>query len=96
MSKKEAYQQKLQAQLAGWRADIDKLKAKADEAGADAKIKLNRQAEDLQSKLDAAESKLDELGDASEDAWEAMKSGVENSFHEAGEGFKAAAAKFTG
>ena len=34
MSMKEAYEQKLQAQLDEWSAEIDKLKAKADGAEA--------------------------------------------------------------
>jgi len=33
MSEKELYQQKLQAQLDEWKAEIDKLKAKAAGAG---------------------------------------------------------------
>jgi hypothetical protein len=36
MSMKEAYEQKLQAQLDEWGAEIDKLKAKSDNAEADA------------------------------------------------------------
>ena len=36
MGMKEAYQQKLEAQLDEWTADINKMKAKADKADADA------------------------------------------------------------
>ena len=43
MSDKKLYQQKMQAQLDEWRAEIEKLKAKASRASADAQMKMNKQ-----------------------------------------------------
>ncbi|MFA7083700.1 MAG: hypothetical protein WC141_04095 [Arcobacteraceae bacterium] len=40
MQDKELYEQKKQAQLDEWKADIDKLKAKASMMNADAQIKI--------------------------------------------------------
>jgi hypothetical protein len=40
---KEAYVQKFQAQIKEWNADLDKLQAKAQNAEADTKIKLDEQ-----------------------------------------------------
>jgi len=45
MSLKDAYVQKLQAKSDEWHAEIDKLKAKADSAKADAKIEYYKQIE---------------------------------------------------
>jgi hypothetical protein len=38
MNEKELYQQKKQAQLDEWKAEVDKLKAKASGASADAQM----------------------------------------------------------
>jgi hypothetical protein len=61
MNRKEAYQKKLQAQLDEWSAEIDKLKAKADNAEADAQIEYYKQIEALRTMLKSADSKLTEL-----------------------------------
>jgi hypothetical protein len=42
MGLKEAYQEKLEAQLKGWSGKITELQAKAKMAKADAKIELNK------------------------------------------------------
>ncbi len=41
MSDKKAYEEKQRAKLAEWRAEIDKLKAKAEQANAEMKIEYN-------------------------------------------------------
>ncbi|WPD22031.1 MAG: hypothetical protein SD837_17715 [Candidatus Electrothrix scaldis] len=54
MTMKEAYEQKLQAQLDVWSAEIDKLKAKANSAEADAQLNYQKHIEELQSKKEVA------------------------------------------
>ena len=49
MSMKEAYEQKQQAQLNEWDAQIKKLKAKADMAEADAQFEYYKQIKELLS-----------------------------------------------
>ncbi|MEC7118326.1 MAG: coiled coil domain-containing protein [Pseudomonadota bacterium] len=95
MSDKKLYQEKLQAQLDGWKADIDKLKSKAAEASADAKIELQKQIDGLEGRLEEGKVKLAELSDASHEAWESLKEGAESvwasiktSFHDAKDKFK--------
>lgn len=78
MSTKEQYQQKLQAQLDIWKADLDLLKAKAANATADAKIEMNHQAAELEVKLEEGKAKLAEFADAGHDAWESLKDGAES------------------
>ncbi|MDZ7721539.1 MAG: coiled coil domain-containing protein [candidate division KSB1 bacterium] len=78
MSEKELYQQKKQAQLDEWKAKVEKLKAKASGAGADAHLELNKQIEALKGKIESGKNKLAEIADASEDSWESIKDGVES------------------
>jgi multidrug resistance efflux pump len=93
--KRKAYEEKLDAQLAEWNAQIDLLRAKADKAKADAKIEYLKTIDSLQHKQDAAKAKLHELKTAGDEAWEDLKTGagkawneVEAAFHEAKSKFK--------
>lgn len=95
MGTKEQYQQKLQAQLDVWKADIERLKAKATEASAEAKIEMHKQADVLEAKLEEGKAKLAEFADASHDALESLKDSAESvwtsiksSFNDAKDKFK--------
>jgi uncharacterized coiled-coil DUF342 family protein len=77
MGLKEAYQEKLEAQLKEWSARISELKARADRASADAKIKLYQEVEDLKVRTDAAQQKLNEIKAASAEKWESLKAASE-------------------
>ena len=90
MRLKKIYQQKLEAQLDEWTADIDKMKAKADKVEADAQLEYYERIESLRRKQQAAQEKLQELSDASEDAWEDLKSGIELAWESLGEAVKSA------
>ncbi|KHE91831.1 MAG: hypothetical protein K8F52_03055 [Candidatus Scalindua rubra] len=50
MDDKELYQQKKQAQLDEWKAEIDKLKAKASGASADVQLEMNKQSRRLKAR----------------------------------------------
>lgn len=80
MSTQELYKQKFQAQLDEWKADIGKLKARAEIETADAQIAMHKQVETLEHGIDEAQKKLVELGAASEEAWESVKAGVESAW----------------
>jgi len=94
MSMKESYQQKLQAQLDGWSADIDKMKARADKAEADVKLEYYEKIEELREKQAAAKDKLTELTAASDDAWEDLKVGAESAWLSLGEAVQRATSRF--
>ena len=68
--KRKAYEEKFDAQLKEWSAQIALLKAKADTARAEAKIEYYKTIETLQGKQDAARTKLQELRNTGDDAWE--------------------------
>lgn len=81
MSTKEAYKQKIEAEVELAQAKLAKLKAEAKNSAADARIGYENQIEELEQKIGATKTKLRELSEASEEAWEHMKSGAENAWN---------------
>ena len=77
MNKKEAYEQKIQAQVDEWNAEILKLKAQAAKARADVQINYNNQIEELRQRKETVNEKLTQLKEASEESWEDLKVGIE-------------------
>ena len=94
MNDKQLYQQKMQARLDEWKAEVDKLKAKASGASADVQLDLNQQIRVLERSIDEGKVKLSELAEASEDAWESIKDGIESAWDSLKSGATDAAAKF--
>lgn len=94
MSDKEYYQQKLQAQLDEWKAELEKLKARAGGARADAKHEMSQHIEALEGQVERGKAKLSELLEASDDAWESIRDGVETSWKSLRSAFRDAASKF--
>ena len=94
MSDKTAYTRKLEAEIEEWNAEIDLLRAKAKSASADAQLDYEQQIDDLKSKRDEMEGKLQELNDASADAWEDVKRGVDRAWKDMSAAVDAAASRF--
>jgi len=94
MKDKELYQQKMQAQLDEWKADVDKLRARASRAGADTQLKMNAQISALDSNIAEGKARLSELSRAGEDAWESIREGVESAWDVLRSAVSDAAAKF--
>ena len=94
MSKKEAYEQKIEARLDEWKAEINQLKAKAQKAEADAQIRYYKQIEDIQAKQEAARKKLRALKNAGEDAWKDLKTGLDDALNRLGDAIKSATSHF--
>lgn len=80
--KRQAYQERREAQLREWAARIESLRAKADRAKAEAKIKYLEQIEAAESKLEVARARLKELVAASDEVWEELKEGVEEAWED--------------
>ena len=80
--KKQAYTEKYKAQIAEWEADVDKLKAKAAGASAEARIEYEEQLEALRQKTADQRRKLDELQQAGEDVVDELSKGFEAAWHE--------------
>jgi len=94
MSTKEAYKQKMEAELELAQAKLAEFKAQAKRSAADARIKHAKQADELEQKVDVTKAKLKELGEASDDAWEQLKVGVESAWGALSAAIRNAAAKF--
>jgi hypothetical protein len=94
MSTKEAYKQKIEAELELAQAKLAEFKAQAKSSAADARIKLAKQVDELEQKVDTTRAKLKELGEASDDAWEQLKVGVESAWGALSAAIRNAAAKF--
>ena len=94
MSEKSAYRQKLEARLDQWQAEIDKLQAKAVEAGADARVEYEDQVDSLRKQQDAAREKLKEFDEASGEAWKDLKQGIEKAWDDLSASVKKATDKF--
>ena len=92
--KRKAFEEKFDAQLKEWSAEIALLKAKADKAKAEVKIEYYKTLETLQGKQDVARTKLKELQSAGDDAWEDVKAGAENVWTEIKAVFQNAASRF--
>ena len=91
---KDEYTRKMHSKLDQWGAEIDALSAKADQAGAEARVEYHKQIADLHSKKDKARNQLTELENAGENAWEDMKSGVEAAWDSVGEAVNSAKSRF--
>ncbi len=96
MTDRELYLQKMQAQLDEWKAEVDKLKAKASGASADAQLEMKQQIQALDGKIEEGKAKLSELGEASEDAWDSIKEGMESAWDSLKSAVSDAATKFKG
>lgn len=73
MEIKEAYKQKMDAQLKEWSAQIDLLDARVENAGADIKIKRIEAMQALRVKQQLAAEKMLELEKSSGEAWGQIK-----------------------
>lgn len=94
MEMKDAYQDKMDARLREWQAKIDALKAKADQAEAEQKIKYYEEIESLRTKQQQMQKKLEELRKASSGAWDEVKAGVDVAWAELQDAAQRAMDKF--
>lgn len=94
MPDKDAYVQKMHAKLDEWNADIDKLKAKAENAKAESRLEYQKEIETLEQKRNEVEEKLAEVSRSSEGAWEDLKSGIQSAWDSMEEAFKSARSRF--
>jgi len=77
VSEKAAYRQKIEASMEEWNAEIDKIEARADRAGADMQLQYYEELKKLRALQEEAGRKLEQLEEAGNDAWEEFKSSVD-------------------
>ncbi len=73
MERREAYQQKIEAQFREWDAKLDVLEATADKAKAEARIEYQKKIEELKAKKEELSATLRELSRGGETAFENLK-----------------------
>lgn len=73
MEIKDAYKQKLVAQLKEWSAQINLLEAKVENAGADIEIEHAEALQGLHAKQRKAAENMKELEKSSSETWEHVK-----------------------
>ena len=94
MEIKDAYKQKMSAQLKEWTAQINLLEAKIENAGADIKVKSADVLKELKIKQHAAAEKMKELEKASEHAWDQIKDTADKLWDDLKHGIADAHSKF--
>ncbi len=94
MGMKEAYEQKLQAQLDEIALEIEKLNIKANKAEADTKLEYYKEIDNLKALQEQAKIKLDNIKTASGDAWEDLKTGMDSAWQSLSEAVKSANSRF--
>jgi predicted nuclease with TOPRIM domain len=94
MSEVELYQEKYQAKLDEWEADIIKLKAKARQEQSAASIQMQHKIDALEAKHALLKEKLSTLSDNSNSAWREIKSGIEKAGSDLSGSIKAAVHTF--
>ncbi len=85
---KQAYIDKMDAQIRQWQAEVDKLKAKAKEAKASAEIEGGHKIEDLKTRMESVQANLDALRQKGEDTWSDMKARVDSAAAELSNGIE--------
>jgi uncharacterized coiled-coil DUF342 family protein len=75
---KESYQQKIQAQLDEWRAEIDRLKEKARKASTEGKHKYQESIDSLELKMNEGKTKLKDLRESTDEAWDSIREGADS------------------
>ncbi|MGY6634745.1 MAG: sll1863 family stress response protein [Alkalilacustris sp.] len=91
---REAYVEKLKAQIDQWNHEIDKMQASARAAQDDARRQYEAQLAQMRTERDKAEAKMREARAASEKAWQDMSAGMVAAWESIGEGFRNAMKRF--
>lgn len=82
MRNRDEYVENLKTKLDRWNAEIDELDAKARKAKADASQDYRERMESLNRKREDARKKLEEIRDATGDAWATLREGAERTWAE--------------
>lgn len=88
-NEKHVYQQKIDAKLKEWDAEVDLLKAKGEGLTADAKIEVDKKIEQLSKTRDELSAYWDEISDKAEDTWDHIKDEAEEKWDKLSKAFSA-------
>lgn len=88
--RRDAYVEKLKAQLDEWNARIDLLEATARRTKAEARLEYQKRVEPIRGKWTEIRERLAELQSAAGQSWEVVRDGIEAAWSELREGFEEA------
>ena len=91
---KKTYQEKTEAQLKGFAAQIDVLVAKAEQAKEEAKVKYAKQIEALRAKQESVRQTVQSLKEPGSEAWEDLKKGIDSAIGDLKVAVQSAVARF--
>ena len=94
LAAKQAFQQKLEAQLKEWDTKLNELKAKAQAAKNEIRADYEKQIEILSGKRESVQAKMTELRQRTEYAWEDLKGGTEKAWEDMREALDRIATRF--
>ena len=94
MSKKDEYFAMMESHIKKWDAEVDKLRAKSEQMGAEARAKFAEQLKTMRATRDTAFKKLEELHGSSESAWRHLEAGVDTAWSSMKSALEKASAKF--
>lgn len=94
MDKKEVYKKKIEGKLEEWKAETDKLKAKAKQRQVDTEAEIKSEIDQVIQKRDYIISRVKELNSAGEEAWKVIKQDIEKAGGEFKKTLKKAREKF--
>ena len=93
MPDKDAYVQKLHAQIDEWDAEIEKLKTKVDNAKAESRLEYQKEIENLQLRRQEVGERLTKVRHALEGAWEDISAGAQNAWDAMDDALRSARSK---
>ncbi len=77
---KQAYKQKVDAEMKEWEAKADLLKAKGNNLAADAKLEFEKHLQDLEQAKMEFSSYFDQIAEKADDTWDTVKDEAENNW----------------
>lgn len=81
MSTREAYKQKVEAELDLAQAQLDQMKAQAKISSADAAIEFSKEIDDLETNVGNTKDKLKDLSATDDTAWNDFKEGADHAWN---------------
>lgn len=94
MKERDAYVEKLKAQLDQWNAEIARMEAKAHQAGADMRIKYQEQIRRLRQGQEEIRENLGKMQQTGGNAWKDLSEGLSKASNALREAFEKAWSHF--
>jgi adenylosuccinate synthase len=94
MDNKDSYRTKIREQLDLWKKELKKLKQDTETTGAEVMKNLPDQIKILEKKIEEGTAKLNELVDTNEEAFVALREGIDSAWKSLSSGFSEAKEKF--